>query len=122
MQVFVPIAFFFSGVAALAFEIVWMRSLGLVLGASTLAVATTTAAYMGGLAVGSSLSGRFGDRLKSPLLWYGMLEITVAIFGLVIPSLCARFPTVALWSAVGRASSTPLSPSLDRRLLASPMM
>ncbi len=62
-------AFFLSGVAGLTFEIVWTRHLGLAMGATTLAVATTTAAYMGGLALGSHIGGRFVDPLADRSSW-----------------------------------------------------
>jgi spermidine synthase len=87
-------AFFLSGVAGLTFEIVWMRYLGLAIGATTLAVATTTAAYMGGLALGSHLGGRFADRLRRPLSVYGAIEMGLAGVGLVIPYVCKWIPKV----------------------------
>ncbi len=87
-------AFFFSGLAGLAFEIVWLRHLGLALGATTLAVATTTAAYMGGLALGSHLGGKLADRLRRPVAAYGLLEIGIALVGLVIPMACKYIPAV----------------------------
>lgn len=101
-------AFFLSGVAGLCFEIVWLRHLGLALGATTLAVATTTAAYMGGLALGSHLGGRVADRLRRPLLAYGLVEIGVGLLGGLVPLACAVIPAVderlfaSLESAAGR--------------------
>ncbi len=88
-------AFFFSGVAGLTFEIVWLRHLGWAVGGTTLAVATTTAAYMGGLALGSHIGGRFADRLRRPLAVYGSLEITLAVVGLLIPHWCTFIPGIA---------------------------
>lgn len=87
-------AFFFSGVAALVFEIVWLRYLGLAMGATTLAIATITAAYMGGLALGSHVGGLFADKIKRPLLAYGILEMAIAAFGLFVPVLCQWIPKV----------------------------
>jgi len=97
-------AFFLSGVAGLTFEIVWMRHLGWAVGGTTLAVATTTAAYMGGLALGSHLGGRFADRLRRPLAVYGLLEIGLAFVGIIIPYLCTWIPGVAEF-ALAEASS-----------------
>ena len=87
-------AFFLSGTAGLTFEIVWMRHLGLALGATTLAIATTTAAYMGGLALGSHLGGRLADRLRRPLAWYGGTEMLVGILGLAVPWVCSQLPAL----------------------------
>ncbi len=108
-RAFARAAFLLSGVAGLTFEIVWMRHLGFALGATTLAVATTTAAYMGGLALGSHLGGKLADRLTRPLAFYGAVEIAIGLTGLAIPALCALVPTVdaALFAegtgGVGRA-------------------
>ena len=65
----------------------WARMLGLVFGATTLAVATVLAAFMGGLALGSALGGRYAALLSRPLLTYGVLEICIAIFALAVPLL-----------------------------------
>jgi predicted membrane-bound spermidine synthase len=44
--------FFASGATALVYQVVWVRSLSLILGASHLAVSIVLAAFMGGLALG----------------------------------------------------------------------
>jgi spermidine synthase len=59
--------------------------LGLVFGGTTLAVSTVLAAFMGGLALGSALAGRGAARLKRPLRFYGLAEIGIAIYALLIP-------------------------------------
>lgn len=86
--------FFLSGVAGLTFELVWTRHLGLAMGATTLAVATTTAAYMGGLALGSHLGGKIADRRRRPLAVYGALEIGIGLLGWGIPAVCRAIPAV----------------------------
>ncbi|MBT9586464.1 fused MFS/spermidine synthase [bacterium] len=54
--------FFFSGLTGLVYEILWTRRLNLTFGHSILAVSTVVTAYMGGLALGSALGGRWSDR------------------------------------------------------------
>jgi spermidine synthase len=61
--------------------------LGLVFGATTLAVSTVLAAFMGGLALGSAWSGRVGARVKRPVRAYGLLEIGIALYALAVPLL-----------------------------------
>jgi len=61
--------------------------LGLVFGATTLAVSTVLAAFMGGLALGSAVAGRLGDRIRRPLRVYGLIEIGVAVYALLVPLL-----------------------------------
>ena len=50
-------AFACSGFAALVYEVVWTRLLTLHLGHTTAAVSTVTAAFMGGLGLGSVFGG-----------------------------------------------------------------
>jgi spermidine synthase len=83
----IGLCFIFSGATGLIYEVLWARMLGLVFGATTLAVSTVLAAFMGGLALGSALAGRLAPRIKKPLSTYGWMEIGVAIFALLVPFL-----------------------------------
>jgi spermidine synthase len=83
----VAACFFFSGATGLIYEVLWARMLGLVFGATTLAVSTVLAAFMGGLALGSALAGRSGARVKRPVRTYGVLEIGIALYALAVPFL-----------------------------------
>jgi spermidine synthase len=76
-----------SGATGLIYEILWARMLGLVFGATTLAVSTVLAAFMGGLALGSALAGRLASRIRKPVAAYGWMEIGIAIFALLVPVL-----------------------------------
>lgn len=84
---FLLVAFFVSGATSLVFEVVWMRDLGLLFGATALAVASILAAYMAGLGLGGFLGGRVAARLRRPLLAYGLLEAAVALYALGLPAL-----------------------------------
>src|SRR3989304_3267671 len=57
------LCFFFSGASALVYEVVWLRWLVHLFGATTLAVSTILTAFMGGLALGSWLCGRWAPAL-----------------------------------------------------------
>ncbi len=83
----VAACFFLSGATGLIYEVLWARMLGLVFGATTLAVSTVLAAFMGGLALGSALSGRTGARVRRPVRAYGLLEIGIALYALAVPFL-----------------------------------
>src|SRR5687768_1106415 len=61
--------------------------LGLVFGATTLAVSTVLAAFMGGLALGSTLAGRFASQIKRPIRAYGIIEIGIALYAVGVPFL-----------------------------------
>lgn len=81
----VAICFFLSGATGLIYEMLWARMLGLVFGATTLAVSTVLAAFMGGLALGSALAGRVGARITQPIRAYGALEIGIALYAVAVP-------------------------------------
>jgi len=79
--------FTLSGFAALLYQIAWLRQLSIVFGTSELAVAVILAAYMGGLALGAAVAGRFVDRVTRPVLVYGVLEAGIAVSALCVPLL-----------------------------------
>ena len=55
--------FWLSGAAALALEMLWMRSAGLVLGTTVHITATVLACYFAGGLVGTAILGQIFDRL-----------------------------------------------------------
>jgi len=81
----IAICFFLSGFAGLAYQILWVRILALIFGATTLAISTVLTAFMGGLALGSFLGGRWADRVKRPLVLYGGLQIAIGVYGFLVP-------------------------------------
>ncbi|HZE71687.1 MAG TPA: fused MFS/spermidine synthase [Pyrinomonadaceae bacterium] len=83
----ISVCFVFSGATGLIYEVLWARMLGLVFGATTLAVSTVLAAFMGGLALGSGLAGRLSASIKRPLRTYGAIEIGIAIYAVLVPLL-----------------------------------
>lgn len=83
----IGLCFIFSGATGLIYEVLWARMLGLVFGATTLAVSTVLAAFMGGLALGSALAGKFASRIRRPLSAYGWLEIGIALYAVLVPFL-----------------------------------
>jgi spermidine synthase len=85
--VLIGICFVLSGATGLIYEVLWARMLGLVFGATTLAVSTVLAAFMGGLALGSALAGKLAQRIRKPLSVYGVMEILIAVYALLVPLL-----------------------------------
>ena len=81
----IGMCFILSGATGLIYEVLWARMLGLVFGATTLAVSTVLAAFMGGLALGSALAARLASRIKKPLSTYGWIEIGIAMYALLVP-------------------------------------
>ncbi len=73
-----------SGAAALVYEIVFFRSLGLLFGVAIHAVAAVVTSFLGGLGLGAWLGGRLLVR-GDPLRVYAALELLIAAFGISSP-------------------------------------
>lgn len=76
-----------SGATGLIYEVLWARLLGLVFGATTLAISAVLAAFMGGLALGSALAARYAARIARPVRAYALIEIAVGLYALAVPLL-----------------------------------
>ena len=86
--------FFCSGVAALIYQVVWVRSLSLIFGGSHLAVTTVLAVFMAGLALGSWIFGKRTQELQRLLRLYGMLEVGVALSAVTVAVLVMIYPKI----------------------------
>ncbi len=76
--------FFLSGMAALIYEVMWMRSFSLVFGSTSRATAAVLGAFFAGLAVGGLLGARLATR-RSVALWrYGIAEIAIGAGALLV--------------------------------------
>ena len=80
------VIFFFSGASSLIYQIVWLRKLSLILGNTTFATSAILTTFMGGLALGSYLFGKYVDQSKHPLRLYGKLELFIGLYALIIPA------------------------------------
>lgn len=99
--------FLLSGAAALVFEALWFRSASLVFGSSVWASSLVLSSFMGGLALGNYLAGRFGGRVRRPLRAYALLELAVGVSG---------FALVVLLPGGSELLAPVFRPFLDRPL------
>ncbi len=75
--------FFFSGMPALVYQIVWQRALFSIYGVNAQSVAVIVAAFMIGLGIGSLAGGWASSRFpRKALFLFGAGELGVALFGL----------------------------------------
>jgi len=79
--------FFLSGCAGLIYEVVWTRELIFVFGGTTYAITTILVGFMSGLGLGSYVAGRLSRGLRRPGRVYGLLEIAVGLYALLVPTL-----------------------------------
>lgn len=76
-----------SGAAALVYQVLWVRLLGLTFGVTVHAAATVLASFMAGLAIGSTIGGRLADRTRRPLRTFGLIELGAGLTALASPAL-----------------------------------
>ncbi len=77
------VCFFLSGFAGLVYEVAWIRRASLVFGSTTWALSTVLAVFFGGLALGSWLFGRWGQRAARPIRIYALLELGLAVLAVL---------------------------------------
>lgn len=82
-QLLLFLATFLSGVAALVYEVTWVRQLGALIGSTTVAVNIVLAVFFGGLGIGAWVFGRIAGRSARPLRLFCLLEAGVAASGLL---------------------------------------
>jgi predicted membrane-bound spermidine synthase len=76
--------FFFSGMPALIYQIVWQRTLFAIYGVNSESVAVVVSAFMIGLGLGSLLGGWLSLRFPHRAVFlFGIAELCVAVFGIV---------------------------------------
>ncbi|MBI3388571.1 MAG: fused MFS/spermidine synthase [Deltaproteobacteria bacterium] len=93
---------FGSGFCALVYQVVWLREMRQIFGASTAASAAVLAIFMGGLGVGGAVLGRQADRRARPLAFYAQLELGIAASAALTPGLVklARSTYIVLGGSV----------------------
>jgi spermidine synthase len=119
-RVAVGTLFFFSGAAGLIYEVAWSRSLGVIFGASHLAVTTVLAIYMAGQALGGAVFGARADRTPRPLRLYGALELGVALSALAFLGAMQVYPD--LYRSLARVSSESAYLTVVRALFAATVL
>ncbi len=69
---------FFSGAAALAYQVTWARILSLTFGSSTLATSAVVGGFLGGMGVGAWSYHLVQERVGAPLRVYALIEFGIA--------------------------------------------
>ncbi|MBN2594216.1 MAG: fused MFS/spermidine synthase, partial [Sedimentisphaerales bacterium] len=77
--------YFASGVCSLIDEVVWVRLLKLTLGNTVYASSIVVSTFMGGLALGAFIMGRYSDRATKRLRLYALLETIITISVISLP-------------------------------------
>lgn len=72
---------FLSGFVSLVYQVLWMRELTWLFGATSYATAGTLAVFFAGLAIGGAIWSYRAPRSQRPLREYGLLELGVGVSG-----------------------------------------
>ncbi len=91
------VLFTVSGAAALVYQVVWIRQLSLTLSVTVYALTTVLCAFMAGLALGAALAGQIADRLRRPLVAFGLAEIGIAVCGVAVPTILYGLSDAYVW-------------------------
>jgi len=73
-----------SGIAALVYQVTWVRLLGLSVGSTSASVATVLAAFFLGMSLGSVLAKHFVRQRVATLLPYVVLEALIGLAGIAL--------------------------------------
>ena len=86
--------FFFSGVAALIFQLCWTRLLLLSLGSTATAISIVLAAFMGGMAIGSASSTHSFFFKRNAISTFAILEAGIGFYALLSPVLLSLVSSI----------------------------
>ncbi len=87
---------FVSGLATLALEVVWFRSLVLILGSTTYAFSTMLTAVLVGIALGSAVFARRADRMRNRAATVSVLLFVGGLCAVMGPAIINRLPFLFL--------------------------
>ncbi|MDR5781584.1 fused MFS/spermidine synthase [Caballeronia sp. LZ065] len=108
---------FASGMAALIYQVLWVKQLTLVVGIEVQAITIAIGAFFAGLAIGGWCFGKLADRVARPFLLYAALEIAALLLGIgathALAHSAASFATL-------QASAGPLAWALPFALVGLP--
>jgi spermidine synthase len=102
------VLFFLSGVCGLAYQVLWLRLLSLIFGVTVYAASTVLAAFMAGLAIGSTLAARVLARVRRPLMVFGIAEILIGVSALITPFALDAASTLYGWLYPVSGGSLPV--------------
>jgi len=98
-----------SGFAGLIYESIWTHYLKLFLGHAAYAQSLVLIVFMGGLAAGSAIMGRWSTRIANPLLGYALVEGVVGLLALAFHEVFAASTDFAYASILPGLDSDALA-------------
>ncbi len=87
-----PFLFLLSGLTSLVYESLWIRTLSIALGSTTLSISLVIGLFFFGLAMGSFIGSRVVPRLSRPLVFYGVTEAFIGVYSFFLLFLLFKIP------------------------------
>lgn len=100
--------FFFSGMAALVYQVLFAKELALVFGSTATATFTVLATFLGGMALGSLIGGALAQRVSRPIVAYALVELGIALYCVATPALFKAVQLVYVGLATGMPPDAPV--------------
>ena len=88
------IAFIFSGMAALIYQITWIRPLQFIFGSTVYTISIIFSVFMAGLALGSWIISKHVDEIKNLPKTYALFEIGIGLYGVLLLSIFNLLPKI----------------------------
>jgi len=88
------IAFVFSGMAALIYELTWIRPLQFLLGSTVYTISIIFAVFMLGLALGSLIVSNHIDKIKNLPVAYAVIQLIIGLYGVLLLSIFNLLPKI----------------------------
>lgn len=111
-----------SGAAGLTYELLWFRWLSIPFGSSARAAALVLSAYFLGSAVGARVVAPMGDRVRYPLLLFGLLEMAIGLVALLVPAARGAIGQAYAWGVEAFGLGSPWAAALTLSLAVAAML
>ncbi len=100
------VIFGLSGFSGLIYQSIWTHYLKLYLGHAAYAQVLVLSIFMGGMAVGAALAARYSHKLTNLILFYGIAEGLIGVFGLIFHQVFVGVQAVS-YDSIFPALSSP---------------
>ncbi len=88
--------FFFNGLFNLGYEVLWTRSLNLIIGTTTYAFTIMLSIFLSGIAIGSLSISKLLDKIKNKLLLFIIFQFLITLCVMISPFLINQSPYLYL--------------------------
>lgn len=77
-------AYGLAGFAAISLEVLWTRMLVIIVGGSVYAFSLVLISFLIGISLGSLVVAKVSDRIRYPLIWFGVVQILIGSFVILL--------------------------------------